>query len=123
MLVVGTHIGRTREEAFRSGRNGHDEYCRFLAQYGRFSGYLGMDPKSALGFQPTLEQSVDQQIMAIGSVDDVVDTLGMWCELLELEHLCLFFDFPGITREQMDDQFHLFAEEVRPRLPVPTVPA
>jgi alkanesulfonate monooxygenase SsuD/methylene tetrahydromethanopterin reductase-like flavin-dependent oxidoreductase (luciferase family) len=117
MLVVGTHIGRTREEAFRTGRNGHDEYCRFLAPYGRFAGYLGYEYETALGFQPTLEQSVEQQIMAFGCVDDVVDTLGMWCEQLGVRHLCCFFDFPGLTREQMDEQFHLFSEEVRPRLP------
>jgi alkanesulfonate monooxygenase SsuD/methylene tetrahydromethanopterin reductase-like flavin-dependent oxidoreductase (luciferase family) len=117
MLVVGTHIGRTREEAFRTGRNGHDEYCRFLAPYGRFAGYLGYEYETALGFQPTLEQSVEQHTMAFASVADVVDTLGMWCEQLGVRHLCCFFDFPGLTREQMDEQFHLFSEEVRPRLP------
>ena len=118
VLVIGTHVGRTREEAFRTGRNGHDEYCRFLAPYGRFAGYLGVERESAIGYQPTLEESVEQQIMAIGSVDDVVDTIGMWRDLLSVRHLCLFFDFPGLTREQMDEQLHLFAEEVLPRLGV-----
>ena len=55
----------------------------------------GKEYKTALGYQPTLEESVDQQIMAIGSVDDVVDTIGMWRDLLGLEHLCCFFDLPG----------------------------
>jgi hypothetical protein len=51
-------------------------------------------------------------------VDDVVDIIGMWRELLGVQHLCCFFDFPGLTREQMDDQLHLFAAEVLPRLGV-----
>jgi alkanesulfonate monooxygenase SsuD/methylene tetrahydromethanopterin reductase-like flavin-dependent oxidoreductase (luciferase family) len=118
VLVIGTHVGRTREEAFRTGRNPHDEWCRFLAPYGRFGGYEGVEPGQALGFQPTLEQSVGQRIMAIGSVDDVVDTIGMWMDLLGVQHLCCFFDFPGLTRGQMDEQLHLFADEVLPRLGV-----
>ena len=64
--------------------------------------------------------------MAIGSVDDVVDVLGMWRDLLGLEHLCCFFDLPGLTREQLDEQLHLFAGEVAPRLGItldgPAVP-
>jgi alkanesulfonate monooxygenase SsuD/methylene tetrahydromethanopterin reductase-like flavin-dependent oxidoreductase (luciferase family) len=116
VLVVTVHIGSTREEAFRTGRDPHDEFCRFLAPYGRFAGYAGKDYASALGYQPTLEESVDQQVMAIGSVDDVVDVLGMWRDLLGLEHLCCFFDLPGLTREQLDEQLHLFAGEVAPRL-------
>jgi alkanesulfonate monooxygenase SsuD/methylene tetrahydromethanopterin reductase-like flavin-dependent oxidoreductase (luciferase family) len=118
VLVIGVHVGRTREDAFRTGRDGHDEYCRFLAPYGRFGGYLGVDPTRALGYQPTLEESVDQQIMAFGSVDDVVDIIGMWRDVLGVQHLCCFFDFPGLTRAQMDDQLHLFAAEVLPRLGV-----
>ena len=115
MLVVNVHIGRTREDAFRTGRDPHDEFARFLAPYGRFAGYLGKEYATALGYQPTLEESVEQRIMAIGSVDDVVDTLGMWRDLLGLEHLCCFFDMPGLTREQLDEQLtFLFAGEVAP---------
>ncbi len=68
--------------------------------------------------------------MAIGSVDDVVDTLGFYRDLLGLEHLCIFFDLPGLPREEIDEQLHLVAEEVIPRLgetverrPLPTGPA
>ena len=123
MLVLHVHAGPTREKAFRTERNGHDEFCRFLAPYGRFGGYLGQDPQNAIGYQPTLEDSVDQQIMAIGSVDDVVDTIGMYREVLDLEHLCCFFDLPGLTREQLDEQLHLFAEDVLPKLGVHLTPS
>ena len=65
---------------------------------------------------PTVQESVDQKIQAIGSVDDVVENIGFWKELLDLKHLCIFFDFPGVTREEMNEQMHLFAEEVLPQL-------
>lgn len=116
-LVLNIHVGRTREDAMRRGAPGHDEFCRFLAPYGRFSSYRNPDgTKVPFDFCPTVQDSIDQKIMAIGSVDDVVDTVGFWRELLDLKHLCIFFDFPGITREGMAEQMHLFAEEVMPKL-------
>ena len=118
VLVMHVHLGTTRADAFRTGRDGHDEFCRFLAPYGRFSGYLGQESGKAFGYQPTLEESVDQKIMAIGSVAEVVDTIGMYRELLDLQHLCCFFDLPGLTRNQLDDQLHQFAADVLPQLGV-----
>jgi alkanesulfonate monooxygenase SsuD/methylene tetrahydromethanopterin reductase-like flavin-dependent oxidoreductase (luciferase family) len=116
-LVLNIHVGRTHEEALRKGRPGHDEFAKFLAPYGRFTSYREADgSKVPFNFQPTVEDSVGQKIMAIGSVDDVVDILGFWRDLLDLKHLCIFFDFPGLTREEMDEQLHLVAEEVFPRL-------
>lgn len=116
-LVLNIHIGRTREDAMRRGRPGHDEFCRFLSPYGRFSSYRQPDgSKVPFDFCPTLEDSVEQKIMAIGSIDDVVDTVGFWRDLLDMKHLCIFFDFPGIERDEMNEQLHLFANEVMPRL-------
>jgi hypothetical protein len=40
----------------------------------------------------------------------------MYKELLGLEHLCCFLDLPGLSREAIDEQFHLIADEVMPRL-------
>ena len=114
-LVLNVHVAPTREAAYRRGRPGHDEFCKFLAPYGRFSSYRQADgSKVPFGFQPTLEDSVGQRIWAIGSADDVVDVLGMSRELLDLKHLCIFFDFPGLTRAEIDEQLHLVAEEVMP---------
>ena len=119
-LVLNVHVGRTHEAALVKGRPGHDEFTKFLSPYGRFSSYrLADGSKVPFGFNPTVEDSNAQQIMAIGSVDDVVDTVGMYRELLDLKHLCVFFDLPGITLEEMDEQLHLFAEEVMPRLGEP----
>ena len=121
VLVLNAHVGTTREAAITAARNGHDEFCRFLAPYGRFTNYAEADglTKKPFGFQPPLEDSVDQQIMAIGSVDDVVDTIGMYRERFGVEHLCLFLDLPGLSRDQINEQLHLIAEEVLPKAGVP----
>ena len=116
-LVLNVHVGKTREEAMKKGKPGHDEFCRFLAPYGRFSSYRNSDgSKVAFDHCPTVQESIDQKIQAIGSVDDVVDTIGFWRDLLDLKHLIIFFDFPGLTRQEMKDQLHMVAEEVMPKL-------
>jgi alkanesulfonate monooxygenase SsuD/methylene tetrahydromethanopterin reductase-like flavin-dependent oxidoreductase (luciferase family) len=116
-LVLNVHVGKTREAAMKKGKPGHDEFCRFLAPYGRFSSYRNADgSKVAFDHCPTVQDSIDQKIQAIGSVDDVVDTIGFWRDLLDLKHLVIFFDFPGLTRQEMKDQLHMVAEEVMPKL-------
>jgi alkanesulfonate monooxygenase SsuD/methylene tetrahydromethanopterin reductase-like flavin-dependent oxidoreductase (luciferase family) len=116
-LVLNVHVGKTREAAMKKGKPGHDEFCRFLAPYGRFSSYRNPDgSKVAFDHCPTVQESIEQKIQAIGSVDDVVDTIGFWRDLLDLKHLIIFFDFPGLTRQDMKDQLHMVAEEVMPKL-------
>ena len=116
-LVLNVHVGKTREAAMRRGKPGHDEFCKFLAPYGRFSSYRMPDgSKVPFDFCPTVQESIDQKIQAIGSVADVVDTIGYWRDMLDLKHLVIFFDFPGISREEMKEQMHLVAEEVMPQL-------
>jgi alkanesulfonate monooxygenase SsuD/methylene tetrahydromethanopterin reductase-like flavin-dependent oxidoreductase (luciferase family) len=119
VLVLNVHVGRTRDDAIASVRDGHDEFVRFLAPYGRFTSYVEPDGSSKpFGFAPEVEDSIAQRIMAIGSVDDVVDVIGTYRDELGLEHLILFPEFPGLTREQIDEQLHLVADEVMPRLGV-----
>ncbi|CAB4610592.1 unannotated protein [freshwater metagenome] len=116
-FVLNIHVGKTREAAMKRGAPGHDEFCKFLAPYGRFSSYRLPDgSKVPFDYCPTVQESIDQKIQAIGSVADVVDTIGYWRDLLDLKHLCIFFDFPGISREEMNEQMHLVAEEVMPQL-------
>jgi len=116
-LVLNLHVAKTREEAMRRGKPGHDEFARFLSPYGRFSSYRNPDgSKVAFNHCPTVEESNDQKIMVIGSIDDAVDTIGFWRDLLDLKHICFFFDLPGLTREEINEQMHLVAEEVFPRL-------
>ena len=61
----------------------------------------------------------EQKIQIVGSIDDAVDAIGFWRDLLDLKHICFFFDYPGLTREEMNEQMHLVAEEVFPRLGEP----
>jgi hypothetical protein len=116
-LVMNIHVAKTREQAMIKGRPGHDEFTKFLAPYGRFSSYRYPDgSKVPFDFNPTVEESMDQKIQIVGSIDDAVDILGFWRDLLDLKHVCFFFDYPGLTREEMNEQMHLVAEEVFPRL-------
>ena len=116
-LVMNIHVARTREQAMVKGRPGHEEFCNFLSPYGRFSSYRNADgSKVAFNHNPTVEESNEQKIQIVGSIDDAVDALGFWRDLLDLKHICFFFDYPGLTREEMAEQMHLVAEEVMPRL-------
>jgi alkanesulfonate monooxygenase SsuD/methylene tetrahydromethanopterin reductase-like flavin-dependent oxidoreductase (luciferase family) len=116
-LVVNIHVAKTREEAVRRGGPGHDEFCKFLAPYGRFSSYRNPDgSKVPFDYCPTIESSTQNKIQIIGSIDDAVDMLGFWRDLLDLKHVCFFFDLPGLTRQEIDEQMHLVMEEVLPRL-------
>ena len=116
-LVLNMHIGKTREQALIKGRPGQDEYNKFLSPYGRFTSYRNPDgSKVPFNFCPTVEESNAQKIQIVGSIDDAVDAIGFWRDLLDLKHICFFFDYPGLTREEMQEQLHLVAEEVFPRL-------
>lgn len=117
-LVINVHAAPTREQAYAQVRDGHDEFVRFLAPYGRFTGYLEPDgvTKKPFGYAPELEDSVEQRVMAIGSYEDVAETIGFYQDLLGLEHLVVFPDFPGLSREQMDEQLEILATEVLPRV-------
>ena len=119
-LVLNLHVARTYEEALRKGRPGQDEFNKFLSPYGRFSSYRNPDgTKVAFNHCPTLEESNAQKIQIVGSIDDAVDAIGYWRDLLDLKHICFFFDYPGLTCDEMNEQMHLVAEEVFPRLGEP----
>jgi len=111
---INVHVGRTTEDAMVAGRAGHDEYVKFLSPYGRFARYE--DGAVPFDHCPTVEQTMTEESMAIGSIEQVADLLGRLKDRLDLKHLLLFPDFPGLSREQMDEQMHLLAEDVLPRL-------
>jgi alkanesulfonate monooxygenase SsuD/methylene tetrahydromethanopterin reductase-like flavin-dependent oxidoreductase (luciferase family) len=115
-LVVNVHIGETEEEALATGRDGHDEYVKFLSPYGRFRHYEPAPGMSEVPFnyRPSLEESIRQQVWAVGSVEQVAETLTMYKETLALEHLCCFFEFPGLTTDELDRQMTMFADDVAP---------
>lgn len=116
-LVLNIHVARTREHAVRRAGPGHQEFSNFLGPYGRFSSYRHADgSKVPFDHKPTVEDSTREKIQIVGSVDDAVDMLGFWRDLLDLKHVCFFFEYPGLTRDEMIEQMHVVAEEVFPRL-------
>lgn len=117
VLVLNVHAARTTAAAIGQVRDAHDEFCRFLAPYGRFRSFFGDNgPTVPFDFQPTVEDSRSSGQMAIGSVDEVIDRIGTYRELLSLQHLVVFLDFPGLSREQIDEQMHVIAEDVLPQV-------
>ena len=88
---------------------------KFLSPYGRFR-FLAED--APFDYRPTLEQTRVDGVWAIGSYEEVADHLGRWIDLLDLRHLVLFPELPGLGRERVDEQMHVLAEEVLPRVGV-----
>ena len=48
-VVLNVHVADTHEQAIAGARNGHDEFFRFLAPYGRSRSYLDEDGKPKKG--------------------------------------------------------------------------
>jgi alkanesulfonate monooxygenase SsuD/methylene tetrahydromethanopterin reductase-like flavin-dependent oxidoreductase (luciferase family) len=119
-LVLNLHVAKTYEQALVKGRPGQNEFNKFLSPYGRFSSYRNPDgSKVTFNHCPTVEESNEQKIQIVGSIDDAVDAIGFWRDLLDLKHICFFLDYPGLGREEMIEQLHLVVEEVFPRLGEP----
>jgi alkanesulfonate monooxygenase SsuD/methylene tetrahydromethanopterin reductase-like flavin-dependent oxidoreductase (luciferase family) len=114
-IQLMVHVATTTEEAIARVRPGHDEYVKFLSPYGRFTQFGSDLP---FDHTPTLEETRACRGMAIGSVEDVVEVIGEFRDLLDLRQVVLFPEFPGLSRDEIDEQLVLLAEEVMPRLGV-----
>ena len=113
--VLTLHAGETREKAFATGRNGHDEFTRFLAPYGRFTNYKNAEGgKFPFGMQPSVEESADQQIQLIDSIENCAAAIAMYKERFGVEHFVFFLDLPGMQRNQLDEQIHMLTEHILP---------
>ncbi|PRY11103.1 LLM class flavin-dependent oxidoreductase [Kineococcus rhizosphaerae] len=124
MLVLHAHVGRTREEALERVRPAHDELAKLLSPYGRFSYYDAPEGTDSVPFDfcPTLEESARQHIYAVGTPDDVAESIDAYREALGLDLLSLSLDGPGLSREVVQEQMHLVSSEVAPRLGIRMVP-
>ena len=115
MLVVTVRIEDTYEEALRSARPGHDEFWKFLGPYGWSRGYRGADGKPvAPGMIPTLEESIEQKTILLGTPADVAAEIRFFRELLGLEHLTIFPHLLGDPYAKAEEQLARFVEEVLP---------
>ncbi len=115
MLVVSIRIEDSYEEAVRTSRDGHDEFWKFLGPYGWSRGYKGPDGKPAPpGLIPTLEESIDQQTILVGSAHDVADRIGHFIDLLGVENLTVFPHLVGDPYDKATEQMGRFMTEVVP---------
>jgi alkanesulfonate monooxygenase SsuD/methylene tetrahydromethanopterin reductase-like flavin-dependent oxidoreductase (luciferase family) len=117
MLVINVTIGDTTEHAMSIARNGHDEFWRFLAPYGRQVNYLDDEGKSWPNTRyPTLEESMEQGAWVVGSGSEVAERLAWLQSELGIEHLTIFPQLPGMDRALVIDQLERFAQHVGPVL-------
>jgi alkanesulfonate monooxygenase SsuD/methylene tetrahydromethanopterin reductase-like flavin-dependent oxidoreductase (luciferase family) len=115
-LVRCVCVGDTHEEAVAKVRPGHDEMWKFLGPYGWSKGYMGSDGKPAkAGLIPSLEESMDQKIWLVGSVDEVGEQIEWYRDLLGVENLLLFPMMPGDSYKTGEDQVHRLAADVLPK--------
>lgn len=117
MLVINVTIGDTLEHAKQIARDGHDEFWRFLAPYGRQVNYLDEHGKSWPNSRyPTLEESIEQGTWVVGSASEVAERLAWLQREFGIEHLTIFPHLPGMDRTQVIDQLERFSAHVAPVL-------
>ena len=115
-LVLNTCIADSREEAIDMVRPGHDEFWKFLGPYGWSRGYKGADGKPAPGgLIPSLEESLDNKVWAVGTPEDVAAEIDQWDERLGgLANVVFFPAMLGDPYSRVEDQMTRLAEEVLP---------
>jgi len=117
ILVVAVRVEDTREEAIASARDAHDEFWKFLGPYGWSRGYMGPDGKPAQpGLIPTLEESIENKTILLGSPEDVAEEVQFYRDLLGVEHLVIFPHLIGDPYAKADEQLERFMKEVVPLL-------
>ena len=115
MLVVAVRIEDSYEEAVRTARPGHDEFWKFLGPYGWSRGYMGPDGRPvAPGLIPTLEESMEQRTMLVGTPEEVAAQVQELRDLLGLEHLTIFPHLIGDPYKKAVEQMARFKDEVLP---------
>ncbi|HRE00679.1 MAG TPA: LLM class flavin-dependent oxidoreductase [Ilumatobacteraceae bacterium] len=115
MLVVSARIEDTHEQAMASARAGHDEFWKFLGPYGWSRGYMGDDGKPAKpGLIPTMEESIENKTILVGSPADVAAEVQFLKDLLGFEHLTIFPHLLGDSYAKANEQMERFITEVVP---------
>ena len=115
MLVVATRIEDTHEEAVRTARPGHDEFWKFLGPYGWSRGYMGADGKPVgPGLIPTLEESIAQKTILVGTAEQVAADIQTYRDLLGCENITIFPHLIGDPYAKAVEQMERFMTEVVP---------
>ena len=115
MLVVTVRVEDTHEEAVRTARPGHDEFWKFLGPYGWSRGYMGPDGKPVgPGMIPTLEQSMEQRTILVGTAEEVAAQVQEYRDLLGVEYLTIYPHLVGDPYAKAVEQMARFKQEVLP---------
>ena len=115
MLVISVRVEDTYEKAVETATPGHDEFWKFLGPYGWSRGYMGEDGKPAKpGLIPTLQESIDNKTILLGTPQDVAEGVAFYRDLLGLRHLTIFPHLLGDPYKKADEQMARFMEEVVP---------
>jgi alkanesulfonate monooxygenase SsuD/methylene tetrahydromethanopterin reductase-like flavin-dependent oxidoreductase (luciferase family) len=115
MVVLNVCIEDTHEAAIESARPGHDEFWKFLGPYGWSRGYMGDDGKPVgPGLIPTLEQSMEQRTILVGSPEEVAAGVQAYQDELGLEYLTIYPHLPGDPYAKAVEQMERFMTEVVP---------
>ncbi len=117
MLVVAVRIEDTMEKARETALPGHDEFWKFLGPYGWSRGYMGDDGKpAAAGLIPTLDESIENKTILLGTAEDVAAEVQFYRDLLGVEHFTIFPHLLGDPYKKADEQMARFVEDVLPLL-------
>jgi alkanesulfonate monooxygenase SsuD/methylene tetrahydromethanopterin reductase-like flavin-dependent oxidoreductase (luciferase family) len=115
MLVVSVRIEDTHEEAVRTSRPGHDEFWKFLGPYGWSRGYMGEDGRPVKpGLIPSLEESMKQRTMLVGTAEQVAEQVQDYKDLLGLDRLTIFPHLIGDPYSKAVEQMDRFMTDVMP---------
>lgn len=115
MLVLSVRVEDSHEEAMRTARNGHDEFWKFLGPYGWSRGYMGDDGKPVgPGLIPSLEESIKQQTILVGTPEEVAAGVQAYKDLLGMEYLTIFPHLVGDPYSKAVEQMGRFVNEVMP---------
>ena len=115
MLVISVRIEDTHEEAMRTAHNGHDEFWKFLGPYGWSRGYMGADGRPvAPGLIPSLDESIDQKTILVGTPAEVAEGVQFYRDLLGVENLTIYPHLIGDPYAKAVEQMDRFINEVAP---------
>jgi alkanesulfonate monooxygenase SsuD/methylene tetrahydromethanopterin reductase-like flavin-dependent oxidoreductase (luciferase family) len=78
---------------------------------------MGADGKPAQpGLIPTLEESIENKTILLGSPEDVAEEVQFYRDLLGVEHLVIFPHLIGDPYAKANEQLERFIKEVVPLL-------
>lgn len=99
----------------RTALPGHDEFWKFLGPYGWSRGYMGEDGRPVKpGLIPSLEESMKQRTILVGTAEEVAEQVQDYKDLLGLDRLTIFPHLLGDPYSKAVEQMERFMTDVMP---------